>query len=319
MKSATAKIEHKTVAFSIKADDQLNEREFSGYAAVFGNLDSTGDIIMPGAFAETLAEFLSDGVIAWQHSWREPIGKPLSATEDSKGLYLKGKLSDTTQGRDSLTLVRDGVIQKLSIGYRTVESQYFETVEELMSFAASNNFSPKIDDLNGVYGGVRVLKKIKLYEVSLVTVPANPEASITAVKSLDELIDPEGNLLGGMPFEEHYRAVLAAVAEIAMKAETTQRGLQGLILRRKAIDEKRAEEKEGRTISAANRTRMEACCTGIKDTIPALQGVHDSIVELMAMAEPKPKKSEEEAADPALVASLIAQYEHIKLLQAERG
>ena len=106
--------EYKSFKFAIEsANDESGE--FSGYAAVFGNEDEGHDIIQKGAFAKTIAEDFDRIKILSQHeSYDLPIGKPLELREDEKGLYIKGKISNTSKGRDILTLMRDGVLNELA-------------------------------------------------------------------------------------------------------------------------------------------------------------------------------------------------------------
>jgi len=264
------KLERKCVSFYLKSDS-LQSGEFAGYGAAFSNLDRTGDIIAPGAFTAGLPEFLANGFIAWMHEWDSPIGKAIEAREDEQGLFIKGRISDTVQGRDALTLLRDGVIKKLSIGYRIKDAEFFNSLDELAAYARTNNITLRLDELDGVIGGVRLLKQIELYEISLVTVPANPEAAVTAVKELDALI--EGGLHAGLPFTEHSLAVRAALAEFANRA--------------KAIQELR--QKEGRVLSNANRQKLQS----VIDAWSAGQTAVDSIKELLASS----KHSEMSAAE----------------------
>lgn len=137
--------------------------EFSGYAAVFGNKDSGGDVIEKGAFSKTIREDFDRIKILSQHTDCElPIGKPLELREDDKGLFIRGKISDTAKGRDIQTLMKDGVLNELSIGYDAVEFNYDSEQ------------------------GARRLKEIKLWEVSIVTWAMNDQAKIDEVKSLVE-------------------------------------------------------------------------------------------------------------------------------------
>lgn len=159
--------EYKSFKFAIEsANDESGE--FSGYAAVFGNEDEGHDIIQKGAFAKTIAEDFDRIKILSQHeSYDLPIGKPLELREDEKGLYIKGKISNTSKGRDILTLMRDGVLNELSIGYDAVAVE----------------FDGKT--------GIRYLKEIKLWEVSIVTWAMNDQAKIDDVKSLAEELSLE--------------------------------------------------------------------------------------------------------------------------------
>lgn len=151
-------MDYKSIQF--KADDvDVGERIFKGYASTY-DLDQGGDIIVKGAFAKSLAANASRVKVLWQHKTDVPIGKPMVMREDDRGLYVEAKISDTTTGRDAMTLLRDGVIDSMSIGYIVGDSEYK-------------------DD------GVRVIKELDLFEFSLVSYPMNEKAVITAVKGLD--------------------------------------------------------------------------------------------------------------------------------------
>lgn len=129
-----------------------------GYGAVFGNIDSYGDIIEKGAFANTLNERKDRIAFAYQHDIWNPIGKIIEIKEDDKGLWLKVMLSSAE--KDIQTKVKEGILQELSIGYREVNARR-ETRDEKE---------------------VNVVSEIKLYEISLVTVAANPLARIEGMK-----------------------------------------------------------------------------------------------------------------------------------------
>lgn len=131
-----------------------------GYGAVFGNADLGGDIILPGAFAESLKTGRRVKMLR-EHSPDDVVGVWDEITEDSSGLRLKGRLLLTIgDGKDAFELVKAGAIDGLSIGYQTVESEYDSA-------------------------GRRLLKQVNLWEVSLVTFPMNELARIDAVKAAD--------------------------------------------------------------------------------------------------------------------------------------
>lgn len=151
-------MDHQTFPFDCKAVDD-EEGTFEGYASVFGNTDAQRDVILPGAFRKTLKESGNRVRILSQHDVGGlPIGKPLSMTEDERGLWVKGRISQTSTGRDVLTLMRDGVISELSIGYRAIK-----------------------DSIDAPTGR-RLLHELKLYEFSPVWMASNDQAVITAVK-----------------------------------------------------------------------------------------------------------------------------------------
>jgi uncharacterized protein len=146
----------KSLDLELKAEG--DEGEFTGYGSVFDVIDSQGDRITKGAFTQSLAARMPK--MLWQHNMAEPIGRWIDAREDSKGLYLRGKLTvGTSRGRDAYALIKDGAMNGLSIGYRVATG------------GAARE------------GNVRVLKSVELYEVSLVTMPALDVATLESVKS----------------------------------------------------------------------------------------------------------------------------------------
>jgi uncharacterized protein len=160
------------------APPESKEMVFEGYGAVFGNVDAYGDVIQPGAFADSLAASAKSEVwpaMLLQHGgWgmgaedMTPIGIWTSLSEDGVGLKVSGKLADTSRGREAYALLKMDprpAISGLSIGYIAKEWSQRSKPEE-----------PR-----------RTLKKVDLMEVSLVTFPANGKARISAVKSLDDI------------------------------------------------------------------------------------------------------------------------------------
>jgi len=135
---------------------------FAGYASTFGNVDQGYDVVMPGAFAGSLKERPCGKIkMLWQHDQREPIGVWTKCQEDDKGLYVEGRILKAVQrGAECHELMKAGVIDSMSIGFRTLESEYTQA-------------------------GVRQLKEVGLMEISLVTFPMNDQATVTAVKDFN--------------------------------------------------------------------------------------------------------------------------------------
>jgi len=152
--------EYKTFGLDITALDAAG-RTVEGYAAVFGNLDLGADVIHPGAFAKTLAERGNKIKFLWQHDTAEPLGKVLELREDERGLFFKAVISDTARGRDALALLRDGAIGGMSIGYDAIVADFTKMPDGLV---------------------VRHLRELRLWEISLVSMPMNEEAGVTALK-----------------------------------------------------------------------------------------------------------------------------------------
>lgn len=152
------------IVLDVKAvgDDGVIE----GYASAFGVVDSYNEVVEPGAFTASLVDARRKGrtvKMLWQHNPEQPIGVWEDIAEDSKGLYVKGRiLKDASRlAAEAYNLLKGGALDELSIGYRTIQT----TPDE---------------DRNGILK----LVKLDLREVSLVTFGALGRAArITDVKS----------------------------------------------------------------------------------------------------------------------------------------
>lgn len=134
---------------------------FSGYASTTGNKDLAGEIVCKGAFDKHLEKFLAEGFGAVGHDWAGlPVATPRSAHEDAKGLFTEFDFHSTDEAQKARTYVRErqerGKSVGLSIGYTLRDSEHTKAG--------------------------RLLKEIELHEVSIVTVPCNPQAQATGVK-----------------------------------------------------------------------------------------------------------------------------------------
>lgn len=170
------------VEVKLAQNEDTKEMTFSGYGAVFGNVDSYGDVIKKGAFKETIANAKKTNqwpVMLMQHGgWgvsaddMVPIGIYTEMSEDDHGLKLDGKLADTTRGREAYTLLKmqpRPAFNGMSIGY----------IPKKWS-ARTKPDEPR-----------RTLEAVELLEISLVTFPANPKARIKDVKSELSIRDAE--------------------------------------------------------------------------------------------------------------------------------
>ena len=136
----------------------------TGYFSVFGNKDSDGDIVMPGAYKKTLKE---NGPLSekprilhlYQHDPTKVLGKPSVLKEDKKGLYFETAISQTSLGKDVIQLYMDKVLTEHSIGYQIVKREVDEAAE------------------------TQKLLELKLWEGSTVSWGANMEAIVDTVKA----------------------------------------------------------------------------------------------------------------------------------------
>ncbi|MBU4435387.1 MAG: HK97 family phage prohead protease [Alphaproteobacteria bacterium] len=128
-----------------------------GYASLFWTRDLNDDVTAAGAFAASLAETGVEGVkMLHQHDDAEPIGVWDEVFEDARGLFVRGRiLRATPRGRLVAALVEAGALDGLSIGFRQVKARQD--------------------------GALRVLTRVELWEVSVVTFPMLPQARLRVV------------------------------------------------------------------------------------------------------------------------------------------
>jgi len=146
----------KQKSFKIDLKSVSEEGTFEGFASVYGNTDLANEIVEKGAFKRTL-DHHDTVTLLWQHDTKQPIG--IGRIEDSdKGLKIFGELNlDTQKGKEAHSLLKQRAIKGLSIGYDVVQDNWQK--------------------------GLRYLKELKLWEVSVVTFPCNEQAEVNAVKS----------------------------------------------------------------------------------------------------------------------------------------
>ena len=155
----------KTSKFQVKESDD-DSMTIKAYGSVFGNLDSDNDTIQKGAYTKTIKENGPDGrdmvKLVAQHDISRPIAKITSMKEDDYGLLITAKFGDWTDSNDYYKMMKAGVINELSVGFKAIEKEENEK------------------------GGYDI-KEIKLFEISAVTVAANDKAVVMDVKSNDPL------------------------------------------------------------------------------------------------------------------------------------
>jgi uncharacterized protein len=138
------------------------EGAFEGYASLFGVVDLGRDLVLPGAFRETLAGRAARAVkLLWQHDPSHPLGVWTDIIEDHRGLKVRGQLDlSVAKAREVHALMRSGAVDGLSIGFKTERSRKDPAT------------------------GVRRLEKLDLWEISIVTFPMLPGARVAAVKAV---------------------------------------------------------------------------------------------------------------------------------------
>lgn len=154
--------EVKLVAEPVRVIDR--EGVFEGYASLFGIADLGKDVVMPGAFADSLKKRGVGNIrLLWQHDPSEPIGRWLSIVEDRRGLKVRGRLNLAVErAREIHSLLGEGAVDGLSIGFRVERARAERPT------------------------GLRRLEKLDLWEISIVTFPMLPGARVERVKQAGE-------------------------------------------------------------------------------------------------------------------------------------
>jgi len=158
------KLKHLTRAFQVK--EVTDEGEFSGLCSVFDVMDWYRDVVKPGAFAKTLDNWKQRGKlppVLWQHMAAQPLGPHTLMREETKGLYVEGRMliEDVPKAREARALLKAGAIDGMSIGYDV--------------FDGGSSYDGKTNVWN--------LTSLDLWENSIVTFQANIQAVVDNVKN----------------------------------------------------------------------------------------------------------------------------------------
>ncbi len=156
-------------SFTFKLEEAADDGTIEGYGSTFGGMpDSYGDIVVAGAFAESLTRHKAEGsmpLMLWGHNAGDlPIGQWTEMGEDAVGLRVKGVIDMVDpQGARVHRNLKRGTVRGLSIGYEVIERRDDETRH-----------------------GVRLLEKLELHEVSVVNFPANRRSLVDGVKAAED-------------------------------------------------------------------------------------------------------------------------------------
>jgi HK97 family phage prohead protease len=205
--------------------DGLAEGQFTALVSVFGNEDSVGDVVQPGAFTKTLADWRAKGdpiPVIWSHDWGDPfshIGIVMTANETPDGLEVTGQIEDVDtnpKAAQVYRLLKGRRVTQFSFAYDVIEGAWVE----------------RTDEENGRYGFYE-LRELKLYEVGPCLVGANQETELLAAKAQSIAA---GLKVGRVLAQKHYDRLAEAHAAIgdvlaaaapADQEKTTQPGHPG--------------------------------------------------------------------------------------------
>jgi len=233
-------MEHKRL--EIKADSVQDAPEyctFTGYAATFGNVDLVNDIIEKGAFTNTVRQ-KSKYPLYWDHSSREMIGSVI-VEEDDRGLWVReGRVNKgTARGKDVAALLKGGDLATMSIGFM-IKDYAYEPAKDGESY------------------GLRIVKEIELREVSLVSDPANPQAKVASVKSVEAIREAKS---------------LAEIEAVLREHDISREGAKAIISKVKEFSKAR-EEPEDKDASVRDESEAKfwnVLNAQLKQTVASLE------------------------------------------------
>lgn len=200
-----------------------------GYRSVYGVIDEGGDIVLKGAFADTLDEYLHAGFTAQSHDWdfKEAVGFPVAAKEDDHGWFVKSQFHSTPDAQAIRTKAKErmdaGKQVGFSFGYAPTSYVYVEAKDyeaELPKYVKADALQSMLVKAQK-FNRIRVLKKVEAVEDSIVTAPMNKRAAATSVKSRTKGMLAE-ELAQTTPstweVESAFRRVIRKIAETAKNA-----------------------------------------------------------------------------------------------------
>ena len=181
-------------------------RTISGYGAIFNNVDRQGDVLLPGCFAKSIQErgpeSTANGKILflWQHESDEPLGRITVLQEDAKGLYFEAVIDEIELGDRCIKQLESGTLNQFSIGFSYVWD------------------SVRYDDARDAY----LVGEVKLYEISVVSIAANPETEYLGLKAegddpVDALNAELAAFMKGMPIDKQQKlqSIMAKAISLA--------------------------------------------------------------------------------------------------------
>ena len=231
----------------VKADGEGGILHIKAYALAFGNIDSWGDIIMPGALDEFLKSEDADRMaLCYQHERRTVIGKITDKGVDDYGMWIEADILPTTAGQDAAVLIKSGAIKEFSICYRADRYHY--------------------EKREGYEYDIRILDAITVYECSPVTIAANPDAIIVSAKADPNHINNKKKKKKTMTPEE-----IKAMRE-SIEKEATEKVASEL---KAKIDEIQAKQEK---IDAQEKS-IENLDKTIKDQQEAIKALKDKLTD----------------------------------------
>lgn len=279
---------------------------WEGYLSKTGEIDDGGDLIVEGAYQDTIPEFLQRGFNAESHDWRfsTMIGFPTSAKEDAQGLYVTSQYHSTPDAQ----LVRQKAKERMDAGLGVYMSIGYEVMPKDTEIIEPDDYGKVIPEFSrkGLseqnlikalqFPFIRLIKRVTLFEGSIVSVPMLRSAEVTAVKSGED---------EGQVDSPKYTADLCALVDDARRiADRTEKRIT-------------LRTKEGRVLSSANVAELSSAADELETLLKRIR-------TLLESATPKPKQEQEDdekaiaGAINTLMADYYARQKEMRALQLRR-
>lgn len=143
------------------ATDSIDSIFIEGYAST-NDVDRAGDIVPASVWEAGMKNYLKNPILLAQHDYDDPIGRMVDHKIDSKGLWIKARISAAAE---TFNLIKDGVLTAFSIGFRVLDAEYNSATE------------------------LFVIKELELVEISVVSVPCNQNTLFNLSKAFNDAED----------------------------------------------------------------------------------------------------------------------------------
>lgn len=225
---------------------------FAGYGSVFGNVDSYDDIVVAGAYTETLPDFLKNGFVSVGHKWADlPVATFSEAYQDDKGLYVVAEFHSDDYSQRARKVTAERIERGKGVGLS-------------IGFSIKKGGASWAMDEEGQHTGIRLLSNLELFEVALVNMPSNPDTWVSTVKSnVQTCSDPTCGCRIAQPSHEGLK--------FADHGEALLTELRGFIERASALAAKRAERQ--RTLGEEHVDRVTALVTDLRSCADTVEGL----------------------------------------------
>lgn len=269
----------------VKAEKEGGILHIKAYGLAFGNIDSWGDIIMPGACDKFLASDAADRMaLCWQHERGTVIGIITDKGVDDYGMWIEADILPTTAGKDAALLLKTGAVKEFSIGYRADKYHY--------------------EKREGYEYEIRILDEITIYEVSPVTIAANPSAIIVSAKADPNHQKPINNNSTTTMTPEEIKAMRESIEKAATEKATAELKAQ--------LDEIKAKQAKIDE-QEASINKMDQTIKSQQETIDALKAKLEAKAKATLMgalkAAVEERKADIEALLKANAGSLKVQFD----------